>query len=89
MSSTVGSTGGSHDPTAVIAHRRNERPILCAAERGVAVVDKVKSAPKANIGVVAPGPGHTTGPKHVPTTRSGLPIARRSTALGTLTSPYD
>lgn len=49
----------------------------------------MKSAPKANIGVVAPGPGHTTGPKHVPPIRSGLSAARRSTALGTSATPYD
>ncbi len=58
--------------------------ILRRSVRGEITVDKIKSAPKSNIGVVAPGTGHTAGSKHVSTTRRGLTVARRSTTLGTL-----
>lgn len=84
MPSTVGSAGGSHDPTAGIPGRRNENPISCTRGRGEITVDKPKSAPKTNMGVVASGSGHTAGSKHVVTTRVGLSVARRTTALGTL-----
>lgn len=87
MSTHVGSAGGSHDPTTVIPGRRSEIASMCTAGAGETSVDKVKAAPKANIGVVAPGPGHTTGPKHLVTTRVGLPSARPATTLPTLVTP--